>query len=80
MEENTPIGFVKPGTISDPLTKFLRTGARKLIEAALQAELAEFLQFQALHRFPASLHPLRKVSARRWLYLANAISGILLIC
>ena len=44
MEENTPIGFVKPGTISDPLTELLRMGARKLIEAAIQAELAEFLQ------------------------------------
>lgn len=44
IEENTPIGFVKPGTISDPLTELLRMGARKLIEAAIQAELAEFLQ------------------------------------
>ena len=44
MEENTPIGFVKPGTISDPLTELLKMGARKLIEAAIQAELAEFLQ------------------------------------
>ena len=44
MEENTPIGFVKPRTISDPLTELLRMGARKLIEAAIQVELAEFLQ------------------------------------
>ena len=47
MEENTLIGFVKPGTISDPLTELLRMGARKLIEAAIQAELSEFLgQFE----------------------------------
>ena len=26
MEENTLIGFVKPGTISDPLTELLRKG------------------------------------------------------
>ena len=44
MEENTPIGFVNSGTISDPLTELLRIGARKLIEAAIQAELLEFLQ------------------------------------
>ena len=44
MEENTPIEFSKPGTISDPLTELLRTGARRLLEAAIQAELAEFLQ------------------------------------
>ena len=35
MEENTPIGFVKRGTISDPLKELLRIGARKLIEAAI---------------------------------------------
>ena len=47
MEENTLIGFVKPRTISDPLTELLRMGARKLIEAAIQAELSEFLgQFE----------------------------------
>ena len=47
MEENTPIELSKPGTISDPLTDLLRMGARKLIEAAIQAELAEFLgQFE----------------------------------
>ena len=47
MEENTPIEFSKPGTISDPLTELLRMGARKLIEAAIQAELSEFLgQFE----------------------------------
>ena len=44
MDENTPIGFVKRGTISDPLTELLRIGARKLIEAAIQVELADFLQ------------------------------------
>ena len=48
MEENTPIGFVKPGTISDPLAELLRIGARKLFEAAIQAKLAEFLgQFES---------------------------------
>ena len=48
MEKNTPIEFEKPGTISDPLTELLRMGARKLIEAAIQAELAEFLhQFES---------------------------------
>ena len=47
MEENTPIEFSKPGTISDPLTELLRRGARKLIEAAIHAELSEFLgQFE----------------------------------
>ncbi len=35
MEEDTLIGLVKPGTISDPLTELLRMGARKLIEAAI---------------------------------------------
>ena len=44
MEKNTPIEFSNSGTISDPLTELLRTGARKLIEAAIQAELAEFLK------------------------------------
>ena len=44
MEEITPLEFSKPGMISDPLTDLLRMGARKLIEAAIQAERAEFLQ------------------------------------
>ena len=49
MKKNTPIGFEEPGTISDPLTELLRVGARRLIEAAIQAELAEFLQeFESL--------------------------------
>ena len=41
-EENKLIGFVKPRTISDPMTELLRMGARKLSEAAIQAELSEF--------------------------------------
>ena len=53
----------------DPLTELLRTGARKLIEMAVQAELVEFLkgffQLKTLEGKPDVIrngyHPERKV-------------------
>ena len=43
-QDTTTLSFSKPEGMEDPLTELLRTGARKLIEMAVQAELAEFLK------------------------------------
>ena len=36
-------GFASPTTIDDPLTALLRSGARQLLEQAIEAEVAAFL-------------------------------------
>jgi hypothetical protein len=40
----------QPGTISDPLTEVLRSGARSLLAQAVEAEVAAFLDFHAEER------------------------------
>ena len=45
MKNHTVVGLKKPSAISeDPLTELLRTGARKLIAEAVEAELQGFLE------------------------------------
>ncbi|MGB5766467.1 MAG: IS256 family transposase, partial [Arenicellales bacterium] len=43
MNKNTVVSFQDREQIVDPLNDLLRTGARKLIEQAIEAELQELL-------------------------------------
>ena len=43
MSNDTVVSLAAPAHVSDPLTELLRTGARRLIEAAVTAELEEYL-------------------------------------
>ena len=50
MTEITVLKLSQPGTISDPLTEVLRSGARSLLAQAVEAEVAAFLDFHAEER------------------------------
>jgi len=54
MSEDNVVGLRRPETdgVEDPLTELVRNGARKLIEQALEAELAELLSQHAGRRDP----------------------------
>ena len=43
MGKDSVVEFRAPEAIEDPLTELLRTGARQLIQQAIEAELAELL-------------------------------------
>jgi len=43
MSQDTVVGLPQPGQIEDPLTELLRTGARQLLQGAIEAEVAELL-------------------------------------
>ncbi|GIX21511.1 MAG: hypothetical protein KatS3mg121_0294 [Gammaproteobacteria bacterium] len=43
MSEDTVVAFSSPGGVEDPLTELLRAGAKRLIQQAIEAELAEML-------------------------------------
>ncbi len=43
MAEDSVVRFQRPERIEDPLTKLLRSGAQRLIQQAVEAELAELL-------------------------------------
>src|SRR4051794_41874678 len=42
-EDSSIVRFRQPDTIDDPLTALLRSGARHLLEQAIEAEVAAFL-------------------------------------
>ena len=42
-EDNSIIHFRQPDEIDDPLTALLRSGARRLLEQAIEAEVEAFL-------------------------------------
>ena len=44
MSKNNVVEFGSPEVMTDQLTELLRQGARKLIQQAVEAELAEFLK------------------------------------
>jgi len=50
MEKNNVITLSGREAISDPLTDLLRSGARKLIEEAVEAEMEELLSHYSNHR------------------------------
>lgn len=43
MSEHSVVRFQKPETVEDPLTALLRSGAQRLLQQAVAAELAELL-------------------------------------
>jgi len=43
MSKDNVVAFPSPEGIEDPLTELLRTGAKRLIQQAIEAELAELL-------------------------------------
>ena len=43
MSNDTVVSLAAPAQVSDPLTELLRSGARRLIEAAVSAEFEEYL-------------------------------------
>ena len=43
MSNDTVVSPAAPAQVSDPLTELLRSGARRLIEAAVSAEFEEYL-------------------------------------
>jgi transposase-like protein len=43
MSNDTVVSLAAPARVCDPLTELLRTGARRLIEAAVSAEFEEYL-------------------------------------
>jgi putative transposase len=52
MTENNVVAFKQEGAIDDPLTEILRTGAKRLIEQAVEAEFAAFLAEHAGLKLP----------------------------
>ena len=55
MAEDNVAGLRRPAAegVEDPLTELVRSGARKLIEQAMEVELAELLWCRRCARAPA---------------------------
>ena len=49
---DTVVSLVAPARVSDPLTEVLRSGARRLIEAAVTAEFEEYLSGFVQEKLP----------------------------
>ena len=52
MSNDTVVSLGAPARVSDPLTELLRTGARRLIEAAVSAEFEEYLSAFVEEKLP----------------------------
>ena len=52
MSNDTVVLLAPPAPVSDPLTELLRTGARRLIEAAVSAEFEEYLSAFVQEQLP----------------------------
>ena len=52
MNNDTVVSLAAPARVSDPLTELLRTGARRLIEAAVAAEFEEYLSGFVQEKLP----------------------------
>ena len=52
MSNDTVVSLGAPARVSDPLTELLRTGARRLIEAAVSAEFEEYLSAFVQEKLP----------------------------
>jgi putative transposase len=52
MDENRVVPLRQPDEIDDPLTEILRSGAKRLIQQAVEAEFAAFLAGQAALELP----------------------------
>jgi hypothetical protein len=51
-EDNSIVRFRQPDEIDDPLTALLRSGARQLLEQAIEAEVAAFLASMKALKLP----------------------------
>ena len=52
MKETKVVALCQPDEIDDPLTEILRLGAKRLIEQAVEAEFAAFLNSHADLKLP----------------------------
>ena len=52
MSNDTVVSLAAPARVSDPLTELLRSGARRLIEAAVSAEFEEYLSAFVQEKLP----------------------------
>ena len=52
MSNDTVVSLAAPARVCDPLTDLLRTGARRLIEAAVSAEFEEYLSAFVQEKLP----------------------------
>ena len=52
MSNDTVVSLAAPARVCDPLTELLRTGARRLIEAAVTAEFEEYLSGFVQEKLP----------------------------
>ena len=52
MSNDTVVSLVAPARVCDPLTELLRSGARRLIEAAVTAEFEEYLSAFVQEKLP----------------------------
>ena len=52
MSNDTVVSLTPPALVPDPLTELLRSGARRLVEAAVRAELEEHLSTFGHEKLP----------------------------
>ena len=52
MSNDTVVSLAAPARVSDPLTELLRTGSRRLVEAAVSAEFDEYLSAFVQEQLP----------------------------
>ena len=52
MSNDTVVSLAAPAPVSDPLTELLRSGARRLVEAAVRAEFEEYLSSFGHEKLP----------------------------
>jgi hypothetical protein len=50
MADDSVVRFQRPETLEDPLTELLRSGARQLLQQAIEAEVAQLLTEYAGHQ------------------------------
>ena len=68
MSNNTVVSLAAPAPVPDPLTELLRSGARRLVEAAVRAEFEEHLSafgHEKLSETQAFHCPLKRGNSRR---------------
>ena len=67
MSNDTVVSLATPAPVCDPLTELLRSGARRLIEAAVSAEFEEYLSAFGHEKLPETqaLHcPLKRGNSK----------------
>ena len=70
MSNDNVVSLATPAGVSDPLTELLRTGARRLIEAAVSAEFEEYLSAFGHEKLPdGRQRVVRNDTLRREMYV-----------